>query len=107
MQYDWSETVEPCSHSFKGIEMTEVQRSLPGDPDDLQSSYPEVIVDQVVIYCLYLPNGNPAPWLKYDYKLEWIKLLKKRRKQFIDMNLPAILIGDFNIIPAEKDVYKS
>jgi len=50
--------------------MTEVQRSLPGESDDLQSRYLEVIVNQIVICCLYLPNGNPASGLKYDYKLE-------------------------------------
>ena len=90
----------------RGFEMTEVQRSLPGNADDIQSRYLEVIIDQIVICCLYLPNGNPFPGPKFEYKMEWIKRFKKRTKQFIDMDLPAILIGDFNIIPTEKDVYK-
>lgn len=90
----------------KDLEMTEVQRSLPGNTDDVQSRYLEVIIDQIVICCLYLPNGNPFPGSKFEYKLEWIKRFKKRTRQFIDMDLPAILIGDFNIIPTEKDVYK-
>ncbi|SMP12532.1 MULTISPECIES: exodeoxyribonuclease III [Chryseobacterium] len=88
----------------RDFDMTEVQRSLPGNADDIQSRYLEVIIDQIVICCLYLPNGNPFPGPKFEYKMEWIKRLKKRTKQFIDMNLPAILIGDFNIIPTEKDV---
>jgi len=90
----------------KGFEMTEVQRTLPGNESDTQSRYLEVIIDQIVICCLYLPNGNPFPGPKFDYKMEWIKHFTKRTKQFIDMDLPAILIGDFNIIPTENDVYK-
>lgn len=90
----------------KNHEIVEVQRSLPGDTVDLQSRYIEAIIDQIVICCLYLPNGNPYPSEKFDYKIAWIKRLKKRTQQFIDMELPAILIGDFNIIPTAYDVYK-
>ena len=90
----------------KGYEIVEVQQSLPGDKDDLQSRYIEAIIDQMVICCLYMPNGNPYPGEKFDYKLSWIKRLKKRTDQLIDMELPAIVIGDFNIIPTELDVYK-
>lgn len=87
-------------------DITEVQRFLPGDPEDFQSRYLEAIVDQMVICCLYLPNGNPYPGVKFDYKLSWIKRLKKRAGQLIKMELPAILIGDFNIIPTPADVHK-
>jgi exodeoxyribonuclease-3 len=90
----------------KDLDMTEVQHSLPGDKEDLQSRYLEVIIDQMVICCIYLPNGNPSPGPKFDYKLDWIKRFKKRTKEFIEMDLPAVLIGDFNIIPTENDVYK-
>lgn len=90
----------------RGYEITEVQNSLPGNPDDVQSRYIEAIINKVVICCLYLPNGNPYPSEKFEYKLEWIKRLKKRAKQLIKMDLPAIIIGDFNIIPKEIDVYK-
>ncbi len=90
----------------RGYAMTEVQNTLPGDADDEQSRYLEVIVDEIVICCFYLPNGNPYPGNKFDYKLNWIKRLKKRSQQFIEMDLPAVLIGDFNIIPTEQDVYK-
>lgn len=90
----------------KDLEITEVQSSLPGDDQDLQSRYLEVIIDQMVICCLYVPNGNPYPGPKYDYKEQWLKRLKKRSREFISMELPAIIIGDFNIIPTEKDAYK-
>lgn len=90
----------------RNMEITEVQRSLPGDPEDEQSRYIEAIIDQIVICCLYLPNGNPYPGPKFDYKLNWIKRFRKRTDQFIKMDLPAILIGDFNIIPTSADVYK-
>lgn len=90
----------------KGHEITEVQNSLPGNKDDVQSRYIEAIINKMVICCLYLPNGNPYPGEKFEYKLEWIKRLKKRANELIKMELPAILIGDFNIIPEEMDVYK-
>lgn len=90
----------------KDMEIVEVQDSLPGDPEDLQSRYIEAIINQIVICCIYLPNGNPYPGSKFDYKISWIKRFKRRTNQLIKMELPAILIGDFNIIPAEEDVYK-
>lgn len=90
----------------RNMEITEVQRSLPGDPEDEQSRYIEAIINQIVICCLYLPNGNPYPGPKFDFKLSWIKRLKKRTNQLIEMDLPAIVIGDFNIIPTPFDVYK-
>jgi len=90
----------------KDHEITEVQNSLPGNKDDVQSRYIEAIINKIVICCLYLPNGNPYPGEKFEYKLEWIKRLKKRANELIKMELPAILIGDFNIIPEEIDVYK-
>ncbi|MCY0969258.1 exodeoxyribonuclease III [Chryseobacterium wangxinyae] len=90
----------------KGHEITEVQNTLPGDSDDEQSRYIEAIINKIVICCIYLPNGNPYPGPKFDYKLSWIKRFKRRTNQLIKMELPAILIGDFNIIPTEKDVHK-
>ncbi|MFL9833735.1 exodeoxyribonuclease III [Chryseobacterium terrae] len=90
----------------KKHEIVEVQNHLPGDDDDIQSRYIEAIINKTVICCLYLPNGNPYPGEKFEYKLKWIKRLKRRANQLIKMDLPAILIGDFNIIPTEKDVYK-
>ncbi|WP_027379592.1 exodeoxyribonuclease III [Chryseobacterium daeguense] len=90
----------------RGHEIVEVQRSLPGDDEDVQSRYIEAIINQMVICCLYLPNGNPYPGPKFDYKLAWIKRLQKRMNELIKMELPAIVIGDFNIIPTPLDVHK-
>jgi len=90
----------------KGLGITKVQDTLPGDPDDEQSRYLEAIIDQMVICCLYLPNGNPYPGPKFEYKLSWLKRLKKRTDELIKMDLPAIIIGDFNIIPEPIDVHK-
>jgi exodeoxyribonuclease-3 len=91
---------------LKKYEITKVQSELPGDEDDFQSRCLEAIIDQMVICCLNLPNGNPYPGPKFDYKLNWLKRFKRRTDKLIKMDLPAILIGDFNIIPAPLDVHK-
>ena len=88
------------------IECKEVCRNLPGDPDDLQSRYIEALVNGILICCLYLPNGNPAPGPKYDYKLEWFSRLQKRAEALLKFDIPVLLIGDFNVMPTELDVYK-
>jgi len=90
----------------KGHQIKEVIRSLPGDPEDLHSRYIEALVNNVHIACLYLPNGNPAPGPKFEYKLQWFERLKKRAGELQQMNVPVMLVGDFNVIPTEKDVYK-
>lgn len=88
------------------FEIAEVTRELPGDKEDSHSRYLEVIINQLLICCLYLPNGNPYPGHKFEYKMAWIKRLMKRSKALLKMEVPVILIGDFNIIPTEQDVYK-
>lgn len=87
-------------------EIKEVGRQLPGDENDLQSRYIEALIDGILICCLYLPNGNPAPGPKFDYKLEWFERLRQRAAVLLDFKIPVILIGDFNVMPTEKDVYK-
>lgn len=84
----------------------EVQRGLPGDPDDEQSRYIEAVYQGVLIACLYLPNGNPAPGPKFDYKLAWMERLIARGAELVEARVPAVLMGDFNVIPTERDVYK-
>jgi exodeoxyribonuclease-3 len=84
----------------------EVIRALPGDPEDLHSRYIEALVDGIRIGCLYLPNGNPAPGPKFDYKLKWFQRLTVHAEQLLSLNKPVILTGDFNVMPTEKDVYK-
>lgn len=84
----------------------EIGRALPGDPDDVQSRYLEAMVGGIVIACLYLPNGNPAPGPKFDYKLGWFKRLHERAATLLQFKTPVILMGDFNVMPTELDVYK-
>jgi exodeoxyribonuclease-3 len=79
---------------------------LPGDPDDTHSRYIEAMVDGVVIGCLYLPNGNPAPGPKLDYKLQWFDRLNAHAEGLIKHELPVVLCGDYNVMPTEQDVYK-
>nr|WP_294932581.1 exodeoxyribonuclease III [uncultured Flavobacterium sp.] len=90
----------------KNMEIEEITRTLPGNPDDVQSRYIEALINGVVIVCLYLPNGNPAPGPKFEYKLEWFKRFSKRAKTLLNLKTPVILIGDFNVMPTELDVYK-
>jgi exodeoxyribonuclease-3 len=84
----------------------EIKRGLPGDPDDLHSRYIEAVVKDILIVCLYLPNGNPYPGPKFDYKLGWFKRLNLRAKKLINSESPVVLAGDFNVMPTELDVYK-
>jgi exodeoxyribonuclease-3 len=90
----------------RGVAPIETGRGLPGDPDDLQSRYIEAVVNGVLIAGLYLPNGNPAPGPKFDYKLQWMERLIKHCVRLLDSGGPIILAGDFNVIPTEFDVYK-
>ena len=84
----------------------EIRRVLPGDPEDLHSRYIEAKVNGIIVGCLYLPNGNPAPGPKFDYKLGWFKRLIAHTAELIASGLPVVLTGDYNVMPTEKDVYK-
>jgi exodeoxyribonuclease-3 len=84
----------------------EIRRVLPGDPEDSHSRYIEATVDGLVVGCLYLPNGNPAPGPKLDYKLKWFERLTLHAKQLLDSGKPVVLTGDYNVMPTELDVYK-
>jgi exodeoxyribonuclease-3 len=89
-----------------GVPLKEIRRALPGDPGDLHSRYIEAIVNDMVIGCLYLPNGNPYPGPKFDYKLGWFKRLSAHAKKLLAHDVPVALVGDFNVMPTELDVYK-
>lgn len=84
----------------------EVCRTLPGDHEDVQSRYIEAIVDGIRIGCLYLPNGNPAPGPKLDYKLSWFRRLQNHAAGLLALDVPVVLTGDYNVMPTEQDVYK-
>jgi exodeoxyribonuclease-3 len=90
----------------KNSEPQEIRRVLPGDPDDSHSRYIEATVNGVVIGCLYLPNGNPAPGPKFEYKLRWLNRLLAHAAELLLSGAPVVLAGDYNIIPTEADVYK-
>jgi exodeoxyribonuclease-3 len=87
-------------------EIKELRRGLDGDPDDLHSRYIEAIIDGIVIGCLYLPNGNPAPGPKLDYKMLWFERLTQHAAKLLAFDLPTVLVGDYNVMPTELDVYK-
>ena len=82
------------------------RQGLPGDPDDSHSRYIEAAVGGVLIGCLYLPNGNPKPGPKFDYKLAWFERLIAHAAEMLATGLPVALVGDFNVMPTELDVYK-
>jgi exodeoxyribonuclease-3 len=90
----------------RGAIPTERQRGLPGDPEDAQSRYIEAVVNGIIIGCLYLPNGNPAPGPKFDYKLEWFSRFTEHAKKLLALKAPVILAGDYNVIPTELDARK-
>jgi exodeoxyribonuclease III len=87
-------------------EPVESARGLPGDPEDVQSRYIEATVGAIRIGCLYLPNGNPAPGPRFDYKLRWFDRLAAHAAKLVKMRRPVVLAGDYNVIPEEIDVYK-
>jgi len=84
----------------------ETQRGLPGDAEDVHSRYIEANINDLIIGCLYLPNGNPAPGPKFDYKLSWFERLYMYAATLLKTGKPVILAGDYNVMPTEKDVYK-
>jgi exodeoxyribonuclease-3 len=87
-------------------EIKETRRGLDGEPEDLHSRYIEAFINGVIIGCIYLPNGNPYPGPKFDYKLRWFERLTAHAKKLLKFNHPVILIGDYNVMPTELDVYK-
>jgi exodeoxyribonuclease III len=90
----------------RGAEPIEVRRALPGDPQDSHSRYIEATVGDILIGCLYLPNGNPAPGPRFDYKLRWLERLITHAAGLVSQRTPVVLAGDYNVIPTERDVYK-
>lgn len=89
----------------KGSTPNETGRGLPGDPSDTHSRYLEARVGGVLIGCLYLPNGNPQPGPKFDYKLAWFERLIQRAQGLAAADEPVVLAGDFNVLPTDFDVY--
>jgi exodeoxyribonuclease-3 len=90
----------------RGMDPLESRRGLPGDAADTQSRYLEAAAHGVIVGCLYLPNGNPQPGPKFDYKLAWFARLLRHARTLWDSGHPVVLAGDYNVIPTDADVYK-
>ena len=90
----------------RGCQPVETRRGLPGDPEDLHSRYIEAACFGLVVGCLYLPNGNPAPGPKFDYKLRWFDRLARHAAGLLAQDVPVVLAGDYNVMPTDLDVYK-
>ncbi len=82
-----------------------IRDRLPGDSDDREARYIEAAVKGVVVTSIYLPNGNPQPGPKFDYKLDWFARLKSHAAKFIKQEIPAVLAGDYNVAPTALDIY--
>ena len=89
----------------RGADPLERMRGLPGDPDDTHSRYLEAEVEGVVVASIYLPNGNPQPGPKFDYKLAWMDRLNARARELLSEEKPVVLAGDYNVIPTDADVF--
>jgi exodeoxyribonuclease III len=89
----------------KGVDPVERQRGLEGEPEDEHSRYLECDVGGLVIASIYLPNGNPRPGPKFDYKIRWIDRLHARAQTLLAAEVPAVLAGDYNVIPNDDDTY--
>ena len=89
----------------RGEPAREEMRGLPGDLDDEHARYLEADCFGVRVACIYLPNGNPQPGPKFDYKLRWMQRLRDRMRTLRDAEIPSVVIGDYNVIPEDKDVW--
>jgi exodeoxyribonuclease-3 len=98
--------------SFNGVAIlardadpVEVRRGLPGDPDDTHSRYIEAQVHGLTVGCLYLPNGNPQPGPKFEYKLRWFSRLIEHAATLWASGQSVVLAGDYNVVPTDEDIY--
>ena len=89
----------------RGIEPVEIRRELPGDAADDHSRYLEAAIDGLVVACLYLPNGNPQPGPKFDYKLAWMERLLAHAAGLYSSGHPVVMAGDYNVVPTDFDIY--
>ena len=83
----------------------ETRRALPGDPVDKEARYLEAAIDGLLVCCLYLPNGNPQPGPKFDYKLAWFARLIQHAEELNAQHLPVVILGDFTVVPTDFDIY--
>ena len=91
----------------RGMKPVQTRSELPGDATDAQSRYIEAAVNGILIGCLYAPNGNPQPGPKFNYKLAWLERLIRHARSLLKANIPVVLAGDFNVVPAPLDIYQT
>ena len=91
----------------RGAEPLLTRRSLPGDTEDEQARYIEAAVNGVLIASIYLPNGNPQPGPKFDYKLAWMERLIAHAAELHALDAPVVLAGDYNVVPTDADIYST
>jgi exodeoxyribonuclease III len=89
----------------RGSQPVLTRASLPGNAEDDQARYIEAAIQGRLVGCLYLPNGNPQPGPKFDYKLAWMERLIGHAQSLIDQDIPAVLAGDYNVVPTDTDIY--
>ena len=89
----------------RGADPVLIRNALPGDTDDHEARYIEAAIKGIVVTSLYLPNGNPQPGPKFDYKLDWFRRLRAHTTKFIKQEIPVVLAGDYNVAPTALDIY--
>jgi exodeoxyribonuclease-3 len=90
----------------RGADPVESRRGLPGDPSDTHSRYLEAAAHGVIVGCLYLPNGNPQPGPKFEYKLKWFERFNRHAANLYESGHPVVLAGDYNVVPTDElDIY--
>lgn len=91
--------------SLRAVRSRLIRDALPGDPRDKQSRYIEAAIDGIVIASIYLPNGNPHPGPKFDYKLAWFDRLTSHAADLLAQDVPVVLAGDYNLVPTDFDIH--
>jgi exodeoxyribonuclease-3 len=91
----------------RGCEPVLTRSSLPGNPEDSQARYIEAAVNGVLIASLYLPNGNPQPGPKFNYKMAWFERLIAHAAALMATGVPVVLAGDYNVVPTAQDIYQT
>ena len=89
----------------RGKQPVTSRRDLPGDPGDSHARYIEAAIDGVLFASIYLPNGNPQPGPKFDYKLAWFERLLVHARSLAESGHPVVLAGDYNVVPTDADIY--
>ena len=97
--------LERRRHPGAGSDPVLTRSSLPGNPEDHQARYIEAAVNGVLIACIYLPNGNPQPGPKFDYKLAWFERLTAHARKLLKAGVPVVIAGDYNVVPTDIDIY--